>query len=89
MVRLFFVNLVLFIVGIILHSFLAIAIGVAMRPATGSVEVGLAYIAVAFTHIYVNHLLLKKRQLSTRRRKIISTILIAGAYIGYLFIYTR
>lgn len=89
MVRLFFVNLVLFIVGIILHSFMAIAINVAMRPANGNVEVDLAYIAVAFLHIYVNHLLLKKRGLGTPRRKIVSTTLIAGAYIGYLFILSR
>jgi hypothetical protein len=87
MIKLFFINVLLFVPGIILFIMLAIGIAAAMRPATDNVEVAMAYIGVTVLHIYINLRLLKKWELATLRRKVISTLLIIGAYIGYLFIY--
>ncbi len=87
--KIILINLLLFVVGILVFIFSAVGIAAAMRPATDNVEVALAYIGVALLHIYINSRLLKKWQLSTLRHRVISVILIAGAYIGYLFIYTR
>jgi hypothetical protein len=58
-----------------------------MGTANHDKETGATYVAITVLHLYINHRLLKKQQVDSLHHKTISIILIAGVYIGYLFLY--
>ena len=88
MVKLILINVLLFVLCIILFVLMAAGINFAMGTAPHGVETAMAYIAVALIHLFINYALLKKRELGSLKNKIISTVIIVGVYILYLFIYT-
>jgi hypothetical protein len=87
MLRLILTNLLLFILFIILFILMGFIISYAMGTENHSRETAEVYVIVTLLHIYFNYRLLKKRKIDTLKNKTISTILVAGAYIGYLFVY--
>ncbi len=85
--KIIIINVLLFIVGIVLFVAAAVGIAAAMGTDKNIVETGLAYIAIVVLHLVVNARLLKKWQRNTAAAATISTTLIIGAYIAYLFMY--
>ena len=85
--KIIIINVLLFIVGIVLFVAAAVGIEASMGADKHIVETALAYIAIVVLHLVVNARLLKKWQRNTATTAIISTALIIGAYVAYLFIY--
>ena len=81
------INVLLFILGIVLFIASAVGIEAAMGADKHVVETALAYIAIVVLHLVVNARLLRKWQRNTAMVAVVSTTLIIGAYIGYLYIY--
>ena len=87
MFKIIILNVLLFVLCIVLFILMAFGIGYAMGTASHTLETGAAYVAVVILHLYLNHRLLKKAQLDTSKHGTVSTLLIIGAYILYLFIF--
>jgi uncharacterized membrane protein len=86
-VKLILINVLLFLLCMILFVLMVAGINYLMGAAPHEVEIGMAYIAVAGLHLYINYRLLKKREMASVKNKAISAIVIIAAYIIYLFIY--
>lgn len=89
MAKLILINAILFIVFILLFIFSGFGIGMAMGTANHSKETAAVYVLFCFLHLFIHYRMLKKRSWDTLRNKTVGGILITGAYIGYLFIFSK
>lgn len=87
MLRLILTNLLLFILFILLFILSAFVIAGAVSEKSHSLLTAEVYIVFVLIHIYINLRLLKKTNRNSAAYKAISTLIIAGVYLGYLFIY--
>ncbi len=87
MLKIVLINLVLLVLFMILFMGAAFGIGIAMGTQNHSLHTSAVYVAVILLHLYLNYRLFKKRGRQKALPIIISSILIAAVYIGYLFIY--
>lgn len=87
MIKIFFINLLLLILFMILFMGAAFGIGIAMGTQNHSLHTSAVYVAVILLHLYLNYRLFKKRDRHKPFPIIISSVLIVAVYIGYLFIY--
>ncbi|HEY4147403.1 MAG TPA: hypothetical protein VGM41_00675 [Chitinophagaceae bacterium] len=85
--KIIFINVLLFILGIVLFVAMAAGIGYAMGTDKHIIETDMAYIAVIILHLVINFKLLKKWKLNKPAAKVLTGALIAGAYTAYLFTY--
>jgi Na+/melibiose symporter-like transporter len=87
MIRLLILNILLFLAFILLFVVLAFAIEYLMGTTRHNPETEAAYIGVCFLHIWINWRWIGKSKWSGRYPRLISSLLIVAAYLGYLYIF--
>ena len=84
MIKLILVNVLLFVLLLVVFIFMAAGIQYTLGTGKHIIITTLVYIAVVVLHLLVNYRLLKKWQLASPEKTLISMILIACFYIIYL-----